>query len=80
MPPALFVYYFHLSYECDLQFLFYSVDVDVDMVWIVDVKKPNDSRMFFSEQEGSHVRNSTIRLDVASDSKQCFFEDVYFAV
>lgn len=51
---------------------------DIDVSWIVDAKKSRNPRMFFLNEEGKNVRNSTIRL--SRGKTECRAERVYIAV
>lgn len=37
--------------------------LEFDVSWVLDAKKPKSPRMFFLNDEGRNIRNSTIRLD-----------------
>lgn len=52
--------------------------VDMDVSWVLDSKKTRSPRLFFLNDEGKNIRNSTMRLD--RGHTECRTERVYIAV
>lgn len=57
---------------------FDSIRVDMDVSWVLDSKKVRTPRLFFLNEEGKNIRNSTMRLD--RGRTECRTERVYIAV
>lgn len=56
----------------------YQFFLDVDVSWVLDAKKPRSPRLFFLNEEGKNIRNSTMRLN--RGKTECRTERVYIAV
>lgn len=56
----------------------FQFPLDIDVSWIVDAKKSRNPRMFFLNEEGKNIRNSTIRL--SRGKTECRAERVYIVV
>lgn len=52
--------------------------IDIDVSWVLDSKKPRNPRLFFLNEEGKNIRNSTMRLN--RGKTECRTERVYIAV
>lgn len=50
----------------------------MDVSWVLDSKKTRTPRLFFLNEEGKNIRNSTMRLD--RGRTECRTERVYIAV
>lgn len=51
--------------------------IDIEISWVLDSKKPKSPRMFFINDEGKNIRNSTMRL--YRGKSECRTEAVYIA-
>lgn len=51
---------------------------DIDVSWVLDSKKSRNPRLFFLNEEGKNIRNSTMRLN--RGKTECRTERVYIAV
>lgn len=51
--------------------------IDIEISWVLDSKKPKSPRMFFINDEGKNIRNSTMRL--YRGKEECRTEAVYIA-
>lgn len=49
--------------------------IDIEISWVLDSKKPKTPRMFFINDEGKNIRNSTMRL--FRGKPECRTESVY---
>lgn len=56
----------------------FQFPLDIDVSWIVDAKKSRNPRMFFLNEEGKNIRNSSIRL--SRGKTECRAERVYIVV
>lgn len=52
--------------------------LDVEVSWVLDSKKTRSPRLFFLNEEGKNIRNSTMRLN--RGRTECRTERVYIAV
>lgn len=52
--------------------------LDIDVSWLVDAKKSRNPRMFFLDEEGKNIRNTTMRLN--RGQRDCRAKRVYIAV
>lgn len=55
-----------------------SFSTDIDVSWVLDAKKPRTPRLFFLNEEGKNIRNSTMRL--TRGKTECRVERVYITV
>ena len=68
---AIFTNFYHI-------FPRYFFSTDIDVSWVLDAKKPRNPRLFFLNEEGKNIRNSSMRL--SRGKKECRTERVYIAV
>lgn len=58
--------------------IFLNNFIEIDVSWVLDAKKTRNPRLFFVNEEGKNIRNSTMRLNIGKT--ECRTERVYIAV